>query len=159
MGIFIQFLLGTIWNFSFKNLYGIEISKKIFFLLKISGSSASVDDDESLISQSGKQHFLEAVAAHTQSVATKPAKLAKTDAIKQAKKKEKTVRKKFLNLQKFFQPPPFVVADVGHSCADGWEHFERKCIRVIPIERSWPQALAFCARFLNFVPKKFLRKK
>ncbi|KAK0398751.1 hypothetical protein QR680_002734 [Steinernema hermaphroditum] len=30
---------------------------------------------------------------------------------------------------------------------DGWERSSTKCLKVYQIERSWPQALAFCARY------------
>uniref|UniRef100_A0A914GWY3 Uncharacterized protein n=1 Tax=Globodera rostochiensis TaxID=31243 RepID=A0A914GWY3_GLORO len=96
-----------------------------------SPETSSSSDDESLISQVGKQRFLEAVA---NSLGTsKPVKLSKVDA-KQLKRKENN-------------PPLFVLADVKLGCADGWEQFEAKCLKVVPIERSWPQALSFCARF------------
>ncbi|KAL3108455.1 hypothetical protein niasHT_015377 [Heterodera trifolii] len=92
---------------------------------------SSSSDDESFISQAGKQRFLEAVA---NSLATsKPSKLSKVDA-KQLKGKEN-------------KRPLFVLADVKLGCAEGWDQFGAKCLRAVPTERSWPQALSFCARF------------
>jgi hypothetical protein len=50
----------------------------------------------------------------------------------------------------FLQMAPYVLADVELNCAEGWEKFEGKCLKALPIERSWPQALAFCSRSINY---------
>jgi len=51
---------------------------------------------------------------------------------------------------------PFMLANVELKCAEGWEHFEGKCFKPIPIERSWPQALAFCSRWAKLIKLNIL---
>nr|CAD2188647.1 unnamed protein product [Meloidogyne enterolobii] len=94
-------------------------------------SSTSVDDEEPVFSQSAQHLFKnensnEDGEKHPNLEASSPSK------------NHRQHRK---------NPPPSVLADVQLSCAEGWERFEGKCYKLISIEKSWPQALAFCSRF------------
>ena len=56
-----------------------------------------------------------------------------------------------LNFQNFIEKvsnsSKYILSDVEMKCPEGWEREGAKCFKVYHIERSWPQALVFCARY------------
>lgn len=47
--------------------------------------------------------------------------------------------------------PKFVLSDIDTTCPTGWERQDASCYRLYSMERSWPQALAFCSRWIFVV--------
>uniref|UniRef100_A0A915P2M3 Uncharacterized protein n=1 Tax=Meloidogyne floridensis TaxID=298350 RepID=A0A915P2M3_9BILA len=86
-------------------------------------SSTSVDDEEPVFSQSAQHLFKN--------------ENSNEDAEKHPSQEASSPSKSHRQHRK--NPPPFVLADVQLSCAEGWERFEGKCYKLVSIEKSWPQ--------------------